>query len=66
MLSLHSATSDRWLAQVLGHLDELLVDHAHCEKKADGVALGLVFAYPEHVGLCREMTGIVEDIGSGA
>jgi tRNA-(ms[2]io[6]A)-hydroxylase len=29
-------------------LDELLVDHAHCEKKAAGTALRLLFRYPEH------------------
>ncbi|MCA9270940.1 MAG: hypothetical protein KDA41_20810, partial [Planctomycetales bacterium] len=38
MLSLQSVTSDRWFAQVGDHLEELLIDHAHCEKKAAGVA----------------------------
>jgi tRNA-(ms[2]io[6]A)-hydroxylase len=61
MLNLHAPTPDRWLPSVTSHLDELLIDHAHCEKKAAGVALGLVFTYPEHVGLCRAMTAIVEE-----
>jgi tRNA-(ms[2]io[6]A)-hydroxylase len=26
----------------------LLVDHAHCEKKAAGTALNLIFRYPQH------------------
>jgi tRNA-(ms[2]io[6]A)-hydroxylase len=61
MLSLHSASSARWLAQVDTHLDEILVDHAHCEKKAAGVAMNLLFAYVDHLELAREMTAIVNE-----
>lgn len=61
MLSLQSATSDRWLAQVDSHLDEILIDHAHCEKKAAGTALNLMFAYVEDESLCRAMTEIVRE-----
>jgi tRNA 2-(methylsulfanyl)-N6-isopentenyladenosine37 hydroxylase len=61
MLNLHSASSERWLRQVTGNLDELLIDHAHCEKKAAGVAMNLLFAYVEHVELCRAMTEIVQE-----
>ncbi len=61
MLSLESKTSDRWLGQVDSHLDEILIDHAHCEKKAAGTAMNLLFAYVDSVELCREMTEIVEE-----
>ena len=61
MLSLESKTSDRWLAQVDSHLDEILIDHAHCEKKAAGTAMNLLFAYVDSIELCREMTEIVEE-----
>lgn len=61
MLSLHSASSARWLTQVDAHLDEILVDHAHCEKKAAGVAMNLLFSYVDHVELAREMTEIVNE-----
>ena len=27
------------------HLPELLIDHAHCEKKAAGTAMNLIFVY---------------------
>src|SRR3989442_597665 len=37
MLNLHAPTPRRWLDQVAAHLEELLIDHAHCEKKAAGV-----------------------------
>ncbi|MCH7726042.1 MAG: tRNA-(ms[2]io[6]A)-hydroxylase [Planctomycetes bacterium] len=61
MLNLQAPTSDRWLRQVDEHLDEILIDHAHCEKKAAGCALNLIFAYVEHEDLCQEMTKIVNE-----
>ena len=61
MLSLHSNTSQRWLAQVDGNLEEILVDHAHCEKKAAGTAMNLLFAYVEFEELSREMVEIVNE-----
>jgi tRNA-(ms[2]io[6]A)-hydroxylase len=59
MLSLHAPSPEAWLVQAREHLDEVLIDHAHCEKKAAGCALNLIFAYVEHEELCREMTEIV-------
>lgn len=61
MLSLQSVTSEQWLAQVDKYLDEILVDHAHCEHKAAAVAMSLLGAYIENRELCEEMTKIVEE-----
>jgi tRNA-(ms[2]io[6]A)-hydroxylase len=61
MLHLQSATDARWLRQVDANLDEVLIDHAHCEKKAAGTALNLIFHYVEDRELCREMTEIVNE-----
>lgn len=61
MLSLHSATADRWLRQVDEHLEEILIDHAHCEKKAAGCAMNLLFAYVDRGELCRELAEIVNE-----
>jgi tRNA 2-(methylsulfanyl)-N6-isopentenyladenosine37 hydroxylase len=61
MLNLKSSTSLRWWEQVEGHLDLLLIDHAHCEKKAAGTALNLIFAYVDRVELCRELSAIVAE-----
>jgi tRNA-(ms[2]io[6]A)-hydroxylase len=61
MLSLRSPSSARWLAQVDAHLDEILIDHAHCEKKAAGVAMNLLFSYVDRPVLAREMTAIVSE-----
>ena len=61
MLNLQCESSSRWLSQVEEHLDEILVDHAHCERKAAGTALNLLFSYVENEALCREMTEIVNE-----
>lgn len=61
MLHLQSETDARWLDQVDQDLDAVLIDHAHCEKKAAGTALNLMFAYVEDLELCREMTEIVNE-----
>src|ERR1051325_303252 len=61
MLNLHAPTPDRWLSQVTGRLDELLIDHAHCEKKAAGVAMNLIFTYIDDVEVCRVLSEIVQE-----
>jgi tRNA-(ms[2]io[6]A)-hydroxylase len=61
MLSLTSSTAPWWLADVEEHLDEVLIDHAHCEKKAAGTALNLIFAYVDRLELVRELTPIVNE-----
>ena len=61
ILHLQSETDARWLAQVDGHLDLVLIDHAHCEKKAAGTAMNLIFHYVEHRRLCADMTEIVNE-----
>ncbi len=61
MLHLQSESTARWLGQVDQHLDELLIDHAHCERKAASTAMNLMNSYTEDRQLCREMTRIVEE-----
>ncbi len=61
MLYLKLPTPDRWLEQVRSSLDEILIDHAHCEKKAAGTAMNLLFAYVENRSLCEAMTEIIHE-----
>jgi tRNA-(ms[2]io[6]A)-hydroxylase len=61
MLSLKTSSRERWLAQVDAHLPEVLIDHAHCEKKAAGTAMNLIFAYVDKPELCRELAAIVKE-----
>lgn len=48
MLNLAADTDERWIEAALADLDAVLLDHAHCEKKAAGAAVKLLFAYPHH------------------
>jgi tRNA-(ms[2]io[6]A)-hydroxylase len=60
LLGLKIVTAERWLEQVDRDLPSILIDHAHCEKKAAGTAMNLIFAYgtvDPHI--CRELSGIV-------
>lgn len=61
MLNLQSTSSTHWLAQVDSGLEEILVDHAHCEYKAAATAMSLLGTYITNQDLCREMTQIVEE-----
>lgn len=61
MLHLQSESTTLWLNQVDQHLDEILIDHAHCERKAATTAMNLMNSYTENRDLCREMTQIVEE-----
>ena len=61
MLSLKCATDERWLRQVDQDLGSVLIDHAHCERKAAATAMNLIMAYVEHEELCVAMTEIVNE-----
>ncbi len=61
MLHLQSESAGRWLSQVDAHLPEILIDHAHCERKAATTAMNLMNSYTENRDLCVEMTRIVEE-----
>jgi tRNA-(ms[2]io[6]A)-hydroxylase len=41
--------------------DELLLDHANCEKKAASTALALMFAYPEDYELANRMSRLARE-----
>jgi tRNA 2-(methylsulfanyl)-N6-isopentenyladenosine37 hydroxylase len=58
---LQSATQSDWVDQAIAHLDTVLLDHSHCERKAAGVALNLMFRYPAHVQLVKQLTAIARE-----
>jgi tRNA-(ms[2]io[6]A)-hydroxylase len=61
VLKLASATSDEWTRRALASLDEILLDHAHCEKKAAGVALNLLFQYPERASFQAPLAALARE-----
>lgn len=58
---LQQPTSDAWIEQALANLDTILLDHSHCERKAAGVALNLMFRYPSSTKLVRSLTAIAQE-----
>ncbi len=59
--ALASATGSAWTECAIAGLDELLVDHAHCEKKAAGTALNLIFRYPRHAALLDPLSKLARE-----
>jgi len=61
VLSLATATGPKWAHRVLRDLNELLVDHAHCEKKAAGMAVNLIFRYAQHGFLMEPLSRLARE-----
>ncbi len=58
---LAAATAPAWTRCAIAGLEELLVDHAHCEKKAAGSALNLIFRYPRHTSLLDPLSRLARE-----
>ncbi len=56
--ALKQPTRWEWVEQAIANLDIILLDHSHCERKAAGVALNLMFRYPSNTLLVRKLTAI--------
>ena len=56
MLHLASKTEEAWLGRALGAMPDILLDHAHCEKKAASTVLSLIFKYPEHASIVEPLS----------
>ena len=61
MLSLAAPSDPSWTERALAGLDEVLLDHAHCEKKAAGMAVQLLFRYPEHHFLLEPLSRLARE-----
>jgi tRNA 2-(methylsulfanyl)-N6-isopentenyladenosine37 hydroxylase len=61
MLRLQSETPVEWVQQALVETEELLIDHAHCEKKAASTAINLIFRYPEHTQLLIPLSELARE-----
>ena len=61
MNTLCQLTSVAWLEQALGNIDTILLDHSHCERKAAGTAINLMFRYPSNTKLVRQLTAIARE-----
>ncbi len=58
---LSSLSSENWLKLALSNPIEILIDHAHCERKAAGVAIQLMFRYPSEPDLAEVLSPIARE-----
>ena len=56
-----SNSSNAWIKQAISHPMEILLDHAHCERKAAGVALQLMFRYVSEPGLSEVLSPLARE-----
>jgi len=61
MLCLLNNTRPEWVDIAAADIDTLLIDHAHCEKKAAYNALTMIQNYPEHEDIVNEMIIILKE-----
>ena len=54
-------TSEDWINLAIANPMEILLDHAHCERKAAGVALQLMFRYVSEPGLSEVLSPIARE-----
>jgi len=60
-MELLCATPPAWVDLAVERFDEVLVDHAHCEKKAAAHALSMLAAFPQVPGLARAMARLARE-----
>ncbi len=58
---LSAATPAEWFQQAAGHLDELLIDHANCEKKAASTALAMLYRYVDRPDLLFRLSRLARE-----
>ena len=58
---LSSSTSDDWIKLALSNPIDILIDHAHCERKAAGVAIQLMFRYPSEPNMAEVLSPIARE-----
>ena len=61
MLNLAAPTPADWARRMAGQMDEILLDHAHCEKKAASTAVSLLFRYPEYPQLALPLSRLARE-----
>ena len=54
-------TSEDWINLAISHPMEILLDHAHCERKAAGVAIQLMFRYVDEPGLSEVLSPLARE-----
>ena len=54
-------TPSRWIENALANQDLMLIDHAHCEKKAGSTARSLMYRYVDNTNLQNKMSRLARE-----
>ena len=58
---LKAPTSQDWIDLAVANMDDILLDHAQCERKAAGTAIQMMSRYPSCDRLVHELTAIAQE-----
>ena len=61
MFNLKSDTSPEWTQHILNNLNDFLLDHAACERKASASAMAFVVRYPDHPEIVETMIEVAQE-----
>lgn len=61
MLCLKGKTNKKWIKAAKSDLNSVLIDHAHCEKKAAATGMSLLSRYTTYHDICIAMSELVEE-----
>lgn len=58
---LYCKTPESWLKKAIENIPTLLIDHAHCEKKAASCALHLIYKYGQYEQLSQQLSNLARE-----
>jgi len=61
MLRLSAVSRTDWLPEAIEHIDVILLDHTHCEKKAASMAMNLIFRYQYREDLMAPLSALARE-----
>ncbi|MCB9655046.1 MAG: tRNA-(ms[2]io[6]A)-hydroxylase [Deltaproteobacteria bacterium] len=60
-MKLYVPTDEAWVSRATSNVHELLVDHAHLEKKAASAAITLLFRYPDRPSMQKPLSRLARE-----
>jgi len=61
MLCLKFETNKEWVGIASRNLESIMIDHAHCERKAASNGMSMILRYPEKTELVKEMMDLIDE-----
>ena len=61
MLCLKNNTNPAWVDIAVQNMEAIMIDHAHCERKAASNGISMILRYPEKAELVKAMIDLVDE-----